>query len=612
LVFDRIDMTIFRYFLILGLLFFAPILSFAGQTEKALDRVVGQIEESFPFVEGLVIAVKNGEIILDLKEGHPVKVGDRLRLFRYGDELTHPSSGKKMGRMESRLGEIELIEVGANFSRALPLSPAIKAVKGDGVRARFKSISLLTATRNKVKPGSELEILISRLEQAFKSNPRFAIPAFDLELWLLESGINRENLVKANVLGQLKNKAGVDFVLFPRVQKVKGRSTLQYRLLATDSGDEVKQARVLLGSVTRTAKSKRKIREQKVQTSFAADTGNVQFIGKQTFPFEIVDFDIGDINGDGTKEVVMVDSYRVMIYRIEGDGLKRIASVATKERVNQFLSVDVGDINGNGKDEIFITNKYSDTLGSFVLELENKKLKKKWKEVEHYFRIIKPFGQKPELLAQDTGYRNPFEDGISIIKYKDGQYRPIRTLSTDFGRNRKVILYGLTRADINLDKNIETIMLDKDYHLRVYSPTGNLLIKSDEYYGHDPRLIDIGVVRQVSDLEVQGQPVRFRGRVLLESYGDKRFILIPKNHTFGGGLLSNLVLVNNSNLEILGIEKDGFEKVAETKKQKGYLAAFQVASFPEKKRKNIYVATVEKGGLTSDTVSSIFTYHWTL
>jgi len=139
-----------------------------------------------------------------------------------------------------------------------------------------------------------------------------------------------------------------------------------------------------------------------------------------------------------------------------------------------------------------------------------------------------------------------------------------------------------------------------------------LLIKSDEYYGHDPRLIDIGVVRQVSNLEVQGQPVRFRGRLLVESFGDKRFILIPKNHTFGGGLLSNLILVNNSNLVILGIQKEGFEKVAETKKQKGYLAAFQVASYPEKNRKDIYVATVEKGGLTSKTVSSIFTYHWTL
>jgi hypothetical protein len=604
-------MAIFRYFIIIGFLLIVPTFSFAGQTEKALDRVVGQIEESFPFVEGLVIAVKNGEIILDLKEGHPVKVGDRLHLFRYGDELTHPSTGKKMGRMETRMGEIELIGVGANFSRALSSDPSIEPVKGDGVRAKFKSVSLLIVSQGKPESGSKLEILTSRLEQTFKNNPRFEIPAFDLELWLLENEINRKDLVKANVLSQLKSKAGVDFVFFPQIQKIKGRSAFRYRLLSTDDGSEVKQARVLLGSMAKMAKAK-KVREQKTQTSFASDDGNVQFVAKQTFPFEIVDFDIGDINGDGKKEAIIVDSHRVMIYQVNGNGLKRIASVASEEGVNQFLSVDVGDINSNGKDEIFITNKYLDTLGSFALELEKKKLKKKWDNVEYYFRIIRPLGGKPQLLAQGTGYLNPFEDGISIVGYQDGEYKPTSTLSTDFGRNRKVILYGLTRADINFDKNIETIMLDKDYHLRVYSPTGDLLIKSDEYYGHDPRLIDIGVVRKVSDLEVQGQPVRFRGRLLVESFGDRRFILIPKNHTFGGGLLSNMVLVNNSNLVILGIQKEGFEKVAETKKQKGYLAAFQVVSYPEKSRKDIYVATVEKGGLASKTVSSIFTYHWTL
>lgn len=604
-------MAIFRYLLIIGFFLAAPAFSFAGQTEKALERVVEQIEGSFPFVEGLVIAVKDGEIILNLKEGHPIKVGDKLHLFRYGDELAHPSTGKKMGWMETGLGEIELIEVGANFSRALSSDPSIEPVKGDGVRAKFKSISLMIASQGNPKSGSKLEILTSRLEQTFKNNPRFKIPAFDLELWLLENEINRRDLVRANVLSQLRSNAGVDFVFFPQIQKVKGRSVFRYKLLSTDNGAEVKQARVLLGSLTKVAKA-RKAREQKTQSSFESDNGNVEFVGKQTFPFEIVDFDIGDINGDGKKEAVIVDSHRVMIYRIKGNGLKRIASIAIEKGENQFLSVDVGDINGNGKDEIFITNKYLDTLGSFALELEKKKLKKKWSNVEYYFRIIKPLGAKPELLVQSAGYLNPFEDGISVIKYQDGKYKPTSTLSTDFGRNRKVILYGYTRADINFDKNIETLMLDKDYHLRVYSPTGNLLIKSDEYYGHDPRLIDIGIVRQVSNLEVQGKPVRYRGRLLLEKFGDKRFILIPKNHTFAGGLLSNLVMVNNSNLVILGIKKEGLEKVTETKKQKGYLAAFQVASFPEKNRKSIYVATVEKGGLTSKTVSSIFTYNWTL
>jgi hypothetical protein len=604
-------MIIFRTLILILALFTVPFICFADQSEKAIKRVVKQVEEKFPFVEGVVIAVKDGEIVLNLKEGHPIKVGDRLRLFRYGDEMVHPTTGKKLGRMETRIGEVELVAIGSNFSRALPADPLIKAQKGDGVRARFKQINILIATQGKAQPGNELDALNVRLEEAFKSNPRFKVPSFDLDLWLLENEISRKSLTEADTLSRLSKIAKVDFVLFSRVHKIKKRSALEYRLVSVDSGIEIKQAKVLLGRLSKVEQAKRKRnREQKNQFGFESES-NVKFLRKQTFPFEIVDFDIGDINGDGKKEIIVVDSHRVMIYKVAGEQLSRIASIGFKKNVNQFLAVDVGDINENGKDEIFVTNKYLEGLSSFVLELDGRKLKKKWENVDYYFRIIRPFGAAAELLVQSTGYREPFEGGIKVIKYRQGQYVPVKTLATDFGRHVKVILYGLTRSDINLDGKIETLMLDNGYHLRVYSATGSLIIQSDEYYGHDPRLIDIGVVRQVSGLEVQGKPERYRGRLLLEKFGNKRFILIPKNHTFGGGLLSSLVLVNNSNLVIMSAQEEGFKKVAETKKQKGYLAAFQVASFPgENKKKKIYVATVEKGGIASETESSIFIYDW--
>ena len=50
------------------------------------------------------------------------------------------------------------------------------------------------------------------------------------------------------------------------------------------------QARVLLGSLEKVAKGNN-IREQQVQSNFNSGNGNLQFVAKQTFPFEIVDFD---------------------------------------------------------------------------------------------------------------------------------------------------------------------------------------------------------------------------------------------------------------------------------------------------------------------------------
>jgi hypothetical protein len=174
----------------------------------------------------------------------------------------------------------------------------------------------------------------------------------------------------------------------------------------------------------------------------------------------------------------------------------------------------------------------------------------------------------------------------------------------------KFLIYGLTLADVNFDKTVETIILDKDYHLRVYSPDGSLLVRSDEYYGHDPRMLDIGV--DPVDLFSQAKPsaVNYRGRLLLEQSGARKFMLVPRNHRLGGSLLQNAVVVNSSSLVVLDLDREGFSKVFETKGQKGYIAAYQVTK-ARKARRNIHVATVQAGGLTGRTRSTIYTYNWT-
>jgi hypothetical protein len=61
---------------------------------------------------------------------------------------------------------------------------------------------------------------------------------------------------------------------------------------------------------------------------------------------------------------------------------------------------------------------------------------------------------------------------------------------------------------------------------------------------------------------------------------------------------------------ILRIGKDGFEKVFETKKQKGYLAAYQVAG--KAGNRAIHVASVDKENFGSKATSTIATYNWVL
>ncbi|MBI4388947.1 MAG: VCBS repeat-containing protein [Nitrospinae bacterium] len=579
----------------------------------SVDRAVGQIEAMFPQLEGTVVSLEGGEFLVDLKQGDPVHPGDRLKLIRYGEEILHPATGKKLGRKETELGEVEIVQIGKNFSRAKTLDKSVTPQVGDGVRPPFRKIVFLVAPlESKTAKDIDRNRLVSALEKRLQENPRFEVPGLDLGVWMLEAGVDKEALFRQENLDRLREKVKADFVLLPSVREVKDKMALSFELRSTVDGQVKDKAEVLAEQIPLAPKPAKTPREQSLQTDFEGRKGVLEFVEKQEFPFEIVDFDVGDLNGDGSQDFAIADRHRILIYRHEDGKFKKISQVATSKTANYFLSIDVGDVNSNGRDEIFVTNKYGDGLKSFVLEAnpKQKRFDKIWDNVTLYFRIIRPFGAKPKLLAQTPGFRDPFTGGIKTIQYKGDRYVEGPELPVPSIYGMQFILYGLTQTSLTSSKTNETIILDKDYHLRVYSPSGRLLVKSDDYYGHDPRLIDVGVKEEIGGIVKQGEPVNYRGRLQFVENGGRKFLLIPRNYVAGGGLLSKLTLVNDSSLVLLGITREGFEKVFETRKQKGYIAAFQTTVHPKTRERKVHVVTVQEGGLAGKTISSIFTYNW--
>ena len=80
----------------------APTLAASGES---LDRIVNQIDSMFPPLEGVVVSVDKQILTLDLKQGQPVKRGDRLELIRFGKDIIHPISKKKNRPQGNRPGQ---------------------------------------------------------------------------------------------------------------------------------------------------------------------------------------------------------------------------------------------------------------------------------------------------------------------------------------------------------------------------------------------------------------------------------------------------------------------------------------------------------------------------
>jgi hypothetical protein len=221
-------------------------------------------------------------------------------------------------------------------------------------------------------------------------------------------------------------------------------------------------------------------------------------------------------------------------------------------------------------------------------------------------------------MAQAPGFKNPFEGPIMRYTFRGNRYAPRSQLRVPTVDGTKPMLYGLTRANLKDDKAPETIMLDDDFHLRVYSHEGRLLVKSDDYFGRDPRSIRVGVVEDISimappegaTLINQSKPVGFKGRLELIQQGESRYLLLPLNHTAGGKLFPGVASVENSSLAILSITREGLAKVFETRKQRGYLAGLH--SFPAQngQPEQILVVTVEEKAEDGGDRSVISSYAW--
>jgi hypothetical protein len=303
----------------------------------------------------------------------------------------------------------------------------------------------------------------------------------------------------------------------------------------------------------------------------------------------------------------------VIVYDYRNKKFKQIARFRAKNENHKFLGVDVGDINRNGRDEIFVTNQLGDSLSSFVLEAHpgKKRLKKIWDDVNLYFRIVHPFGAKPTLLVQAPGYNGPFQRSINMMTYKKGRYAVRSKLKLPEIYGLDFILYGLNSADINRDGKPEILMLDKNSRLRVYSSKGRALVHSEEFYGSDPRSMDLGVREEGGGVVQEGKPVPYRGRLRLIRQGNNRYLLLPKNSSAGGSLLPGLQMDSHGSVSFIKLTQEGLEKIFELKKQKGYIATYGLFEMRKSNPKILHMAAVEVGtAIDRKTVSTIYTYFW--
>ena len=205
---------------------------------------------------------------------------------------------------------------------------------------------------------------------------------------------------------------------------------------------------------------------------------------------ELMAFDTGDLDGDGTVELAVLGRKGLDIYQGEG-GRFVLKDTLEPSFGEEFLKVSVGDCDGNGKAELYVVGLSGLRARTTVLEW-NGAFNRLYRKAGHLQAIKNPAGQKSLLLFQNSTVTDFFSGDIYAMDYPGGD---TVSHSEELSTPRGVQFYTMTRYDLDGDGNHEWLGLRDDERLYVWDQTGEVLWKGDEKIGGTNNAINAGEVR---------------------------------------------------------------------------------------------------------------------
>lgn len=343
----------------------------------------------------------------------------------------------------------------------------------------------------------------------------------------------------------------------------------------------------------------------------------------QKYPTNYKGLDVGDVNGDGLNEIVVIDENSVYVYQKKGNDCLLLQKISYG-KYNNFVGVDVVDLNNNGVKEILVSNVLTkrgqndvfNTVDSFILEWKDGKFVKIADNLPWLFRVIdsKPGGIR--VLGQKIGSQRPFDTPIYEMAWSGGQYREGKQLKIPQGLS----IYGLTLD--NLGEGPEKIISFSEYdYLCIYQETDKplyavqsilgskeFIYKSDEVFGGSN-----------SYIESYGEDMPGNGDTFYNTYlnsrilsydtnkDGKRQLIVVKNLT-ASRILKNVKIFTSSEFYNLGWDSMGLSESWRTRKMGGYVADYQIKDIDNDGQDEIVMVIVASSGSLVGRESVIAAY----
>lgn len=318
----------------------------------------------------------------------------------------------------------------------------------------------------------------------------------------------------------------------------------------------------------------------------AATAGPKELWRSAAIPKEAVGLALGDIDGDGKKDVVVAFRDQIEAFRWNGQKLESMG-VFKGHGYSNYLAVETADIDGAGHDRIFATLYYqgSNRARTVVLDYAQGELKEIG-QVGGFVRAVEHADGKRELLLQDLSMardlrvRQPAPLLKSGKGYREGDaIKLARALNDDQ-------LFGFAWGDWDGDGAEDLALLQGGERLRLFFKDAKW--SSDERYGGNK-----------ADFSWEGgQSGSVYPRLLgLKSETGKMQLLVPHNIQYSPIRLTHLKIFKDA--EIVDLGWNGLEMAPVWKLPvAGMVADFGVGDALQRGSAQLWLAAIGSGDKT--------------
>ena len=495
-----------RYLAWIGCLLLWPCLGL-GQPSYDLDAtahdVSGQLARHVPRLQGEVVDIQGEELYLDLGARDQVLENMRLHVFREGEELTSPSTGEVLGRLEVDLGTVTVTQVAETYAVAVPtIAPGSETVKvGDKVRITAGRLSLallpVSDLTGRAMPPTEL---LDALQRSLNATGRFyVVPRARLTLWLLERDLSPGDILSPEMMSEAAAVLGVTYLVQPVLREAGDAAIVELRLLApAQPRTPVTTALATVNEVKPTSQGRTAqpavavvappVRPESPETAtdltlpgqtegltalqslLGADPLALEkrYLPIANFTTELRGFDAADIDGDSRTELVLLSDSQVSLYRLNESRLVPVASYSDR-RPGTFLSAQLVR-HTESQTHAVVVNRYSANRGrmdSLFLLLQDNQLIRQQKGLSDILLAVDTDGDG----VNETIWGQRF-DGEDF--FRRGQVRQYDLRNGRLKRQRKLSLpvrfraTGTALAQLGTQRNRQLVFVDERHSLQVY------------------------------------------------------------------------------------------------------------------------------------------------